>query len=126
VKNCNALGEIGQDRRCQGTLLSHVVKQALLIEAVHFNDSIDQGSRAVESKLSIRFARDGADANVQLGRCPAVQVELSHAGRVPQLRRRVVEIGEADRTFELISPFLRQEDHRGMGCLDLYGRGLAK
>jgi hypothetical protein len=115
VKPSNLSGQRRHVVLRQGAVASHRVEQGLLLEPPHLDNCIDQGTCAVELQMSVRRARDGAHAKVQVRGGPAIEFKFPPATSEPLLGRREVEVGIPNSSLQLERAIVDQEDQGSMG-----------
>ena len=109
----------------QRAALGHAVEQAVLVEAMHDDQPVDgvvgRLADLAQRQLAVAPRRTGADAEIDLRRQLAVDLDLGRAHRGAPLDRREIHVGELHRALQLVGALAGEEDH-GAVRVDAPGR----
>jgi len=108
------VGELAGQPGMKPARTRHLRHQRFVGEAAHLEYPVDRLAVTVDRNLAIGRAGDRTNAEIELGRCAAVERELGLERRAPELGRGEIEIGKAHRALELPRPVAGEEYARRM------------
>ena len=118
-EDCRQTVKMGPvERAIEQDVLEHLA----LVEPAHDHQKVHDAAGAADRQPGVgRYQRN--DVDVDTRRQSAIEPQLGPAGRFAAVARREVEVGKADRLFQLVDEAVADEDPRHVGLAARYVPG---
>ena len=94
--------------------LGQPIEELLLIEASHFEQPVDRGTRSTQRERPVLFARDRDDAQIQARRRSPIDPQFRLAHGLSTIGGREIQVPVTDGALELQRTGASEKHHRRM------------